>query len=135
MWERLSYCRRRTKIANPRAERLPEKAFEPTLDRTTVEVGLGGEVGGEVAVVVCSTATFVKDDVQEVWAWCEVEDLLAGLPVTRLTTVVDASVWVLKPTCGTVTVWVDQVIVVQGVSCAEVVAAIGPVGEGAPVTC
>lgn len=116
-------------MASPSADRLPEKALEPTLDKTTVEVGLGGEVGCEVAVVV------LKDDVQEVWAWGEVEDLLIGLPVTRLTTVVDASVWVLKPTCGTVTVWEDQVRVVQGVSCAEVIEAIGSVGEGAPVTC
>lgn len=99
---------------------------------------MGGEVGGELAVVVFSATIFVIDDVQEVWAWCEVEDLVAGLPVTRLTTVVDAPVWVLKPTCGTVTVWEDQVRVVQGGIASEVVEAIeaiGPVGEGAPVTC
>lgn len=162
IWEGSGYCKRRARIANPRADRLPEKTLEPTLDRTTVEVGLCGDVGGEVAVLVFSTATFVKDDVQEVWAWGEVavlvfstatfvnddvqevwaweevEGLLIGLPVTRLTTVVDASVWVLKPTCGTVTVWEDQVRVVQGVSGAEVIeviGAIGPVGEGPPVTC
>jgi hypothetical protein len=88
-------------MASPRAHRLPEKALEPTLERTTVDVGLGGEIGSEVTVV---DFAFVKVDVHVVCPWSEVEDFVAGLPVTRLTTVVDASVWVLKPTCGTVTV-------------------------------
>jgi hypothetical protein len=40
---------------------------------------------------------------------------LAGVPAVRHTEVVELPVTVLNPTCGTVTVWEDQVRVVQGV--------------------
>lgn len=43
---------------------------------------------------------------------------LAGVPTTRPTEVVELPVTVLKPTCGTVTVCDDHVMVVQGVSSA-----------------